>query len=311
MMAIFLSDYHLPDEYVDSAISFDDETSENPKLPYAKDILTSILSLNWPRSDKEDAKGDSHVMNDLNECHLPGVEASVLCYYDDDSEMSESEEPRSAKDLLRYIVPIRWLRCKDDSTKKLPEERFVTSDMALNECHLPDEYVDAMVSYDSSGREESSPVEDLIGSVITFPWLGSNDSATEKYRPVMNDISLNDCDPSERSNDLSAKSVKFKFEETTSAEPSPSLHRPMESLAKIISADPKANESIRNFKLAWFFPDEASKAKKDDAYDPKKSPITGVGVGKDPVEALFPSANVWRGALRRRTSTQSMSGSSQ
>jgi hypothetical protein len=47
MLAISLNDYHLPDEYVDSAISFDAETSKNQDLPSAKDILTSIFPFHW------------------------------------------------------------------------------------------------------------------------------------------------------------------------------------------------------------------------------------------------------------------------
>jgi hypothetical protein len=134
--------------------------------------------------------------------------------------------------------------------------------MALNECHLPDEYVDALVSYDSSGSEVTSPIEDIIMSVISIPWLGNNDNATEKLGPTTNDIFLNDChlpddyvdvvlsaygtDPSERSKDLSAKNAKSTCE----------------------------NESRRNGRHAWVG-DEASKAKKDDGYALKKAPIIG------------------------------------
>jgi hypothetical protein len=62
--------------------------------------------------------------------------------------------------------------------------------MTLNECHLPDEYVDAMVSYDSSGSKESTPPEDLIGSLVTFPWFGSNGKATKKTPHATNNFDL-------------------------------------------------------------------------------------------------------------------------
>jgi hypothetical protein len=324
MLAISLKDYHLPDEYVDSAISVDVKTSESQDLPTVRDILTSILPVNWSPSNKEDAKEDPHGMNDLNECRLTDDDASVLCYYDDDSDTTGSEGP---KNLLGYIVPIRWLRCNDDSTKRLSEKRSVGSNVVLKECHLPDEYVDAMVSYDYGGSEVSSPVEYPIGCVITLPWLESNDSTTKKHRPFMNEIFLSDChlpddyvdvvlasfatDQNERSDDLSAMNVKRKCEETTSAEPSPSPDGSMEGLAKIMSTDPKANESSRDSKLAWVLADEASKAKKDDSYAPKKIPVIGVAVGDNPVDALVPSVKVSRGALRRRMSAQSVSWSSQ
>jgi hypothetical protein len=316
MPAISLSDYQLPDEHVDYAISFDAETSENQELldVNVQDIRTHF---------KEDSTENSHDTNDLNDSHLLDEDASVLWYYDDDSDTTESEGPQSAKDLLGYIVPIRWIRCNDNSTKQLPEKRSVMRDMALSECHLPDEYVDAIFSYDSSRNEVSSPIGDLIGSVITSFWLGSNDSTTKEHRPVMNEICLNDChlpddyvdvvlssfsatNPSER---RSATNFKFHCKERTSAEPSPSFDRSMERLVRVISTDSKANESSSSSKLSWVFADEASKAKKDDSYAPKMIPITGVYVGKNPVEASVSLATVSRGALRRRTSTQSVSWS--
>jgi hypothetical protein len=275
MMTISLNDCHLPDEYIDSAIWFATETRENRELPSSKEILTSIFPFHWLGSNKEATEEDFHAINDLNECHLPEeyVDASVLCYYNDDDDTSESERPPSAKDILRYVVPFRWLRCNDDSTKKLPEEPSATSGMTLNECHFPDEYVDAIVSYYPSDSEASSPIEDFIASIITFAGHANNGNATEKPCPATGDIFLNDChlpddyvdavisaygkDPSERSKDQSVR-----------------------------------NESRRNAKHPWVG-DEASKAEKDDNHALKRPPIS-------------------RDALqRRRKSTQSVSRSAQ
>jgi hypothetical protein len=196
MRGITLTDCHLPDEFVDSAMSFDAETSENPDLPSAKDILTSFLPLHWFRNNTKETKEDSHViMTALNECHLPDeyIDVPVLCsYYDDDSDTRESEELPSAKDLLSFIIPTHWFGSNDDTKNQLSDDLSCTSNMALNECHLPDEYVDAMVSYDSSGSEESSPPQDLIGSLVA--WFGSNDNATKKTPNATNSFFLlNDC----------------------------------------------------------------------------------------------------------------------
>jgi hypothetical protein len=195
--------------------------------------------------------------------------------------------------------------------------------VALNECHLPDEYLDAIFSYDFSRSEVSSPIEDLVESFINSFWLGSNDSTTKKHGPVMNEIVLRDWHLPDDYVDVilssfttnpsaskSAKHVKSGGEQTISAEPSRSIDRSMERLVKVISTDSEASESSNIFKRAWDFAD-ASKAKKDDSYAPKMVSITEVDVGKDSVEAMVPSAKVSKSALRRRTSAQSVSGDGQ
>jgi hypothetical protein len=80
----------------------------------------------------------------------------------------------------------------------------------------------------------------------------------------------------------------------------------MDRLNKIISADPKMCESSRNVKHPWVA-NEAAKTKKDDSYVLKKVRISE----KESVEALVPSAKVSKNELRRRRSSQSVSGSTQ
>ena len=324
MRDITLSNCHLPDEYIDPAISFDGETSEIQVLPSAKDILTSIVPFHWLQVNKDKTEKTSHSMNMLNECHLPEeyVDVPVLCYFDDGSDMSESEQLPSAKDLLSYVLPIRWFGDNGDASTQSPEDSSGVSDLTLNDYHLPDEYVDGLVSYNSSGREESSPVEDVIRSIAAFPWLGNNDHFTEMSHHAANDIMLNDCHlpdeyvdavlssygtrpRHERNKNPSAKNLKTKCEETESSEPSRSLDHFMNNLNKIISA-----ESSRNIKHPWVA-DKSSHGKKDDSCEFALKKESSIGSGKDPVEALVPSANVSRGALRRRRPTHSGSGSIQ
>jgi hypothetical protein len=257
---IILINCHLPDEYIDSAISFDAGTSENQEFPSAKDILTSLLSLSWLRNTKKDTKEDSHViMTDLSDCHLPDeyIDVPVLCsYYDDDSDTCESEELPSAKDLLSFIVPSHWFRSNDDTKCQYSENLSGTSDMTLNECHLPDEYVDAMVSYDSSRSEENTPPKDRIGSLVTFPWFGSNENATQNAHHATHSVLLlNDChlpdeyvdvvlssygtDSSGRNEDPSEKNLRSKYKETQSSKPSRlliSLWKASRSASRLISS---------------------------------------------------------------------------
>jgi hypothetical protein len=169
--SISLKECDLPDEYIDSVISFDAEASTETRelLPAAGDIFRSLVPHHWLHSDnivtEKPANNHAHV-NDmkLSDYDLPDeyVDAAAVISFDDSENLPNPLG--AAMDSLNCLHHCIESRAED------------CDDVALNDYDLPDEYVSAEVS--CSHRDRPNVTE--ASHVIPSQSLGSLDESIPK-----------------------------------------------------------------------------------------------------------------------------------
>lgn len=171
MPSITINSCHLPDEYIDAAISLDAETSEAPTHPSAGDFLHFLVPRHWHRSNKNSPikrTADQHVGMKLCDYDLPDeyVDAAVLSFDDSDKSGYENTLP-SPVDLLGSVVTLGCLH-------QPSEDRNDTANVALSDYDFPDEYISAEVSAShrevlaegNAGAQRTQPLDDRLGESI-------------------------------------------------------------------------------------------------------------------------------------------------
>lgn len=178
MNDIPLNSCHLPDEYVDAAISLDCETSEasaSNHRPVRDVVVPSFVRCHWLRNNTDAAskqgKDGAKVKNELklSTCDLPDeyVDATVLSFDDSDS---RADTLHLAGELLGSISSLACLNHGNDHTFDI---RSDTSDVILSDYDLPDEYVSPEVSIEqreslqqgATSQREQSPESESLDAV--------------------------------------------------------------------------------------------------------------------------------------------------
>lgn len=257
--SIRINEYHYPDEFVDSAILFDEpETGEDHNLPSAKDILSYIVPLRRFRKEVE-TKGESFKTIDevnLSDYHLPDEycdPAVVFSYDDKTSESNDEALLHSSQDIVRSLFSLDWLRSNDDTTVSAPAlDTSSSSDMDSSNCHLPEDYIDPTLTYKSPPRSSdtsSSTGDLLLDSIAAFMKSGDEDDK-EKDEDGDSNGEVSDGDSSESTRGLSFNECDLPdecvlpemFSSATESSHTMSLDRLNDKIRKVLSFDRPANK---------------------------------------------------------------------
>jgi len=195
-------DRHYPDEYVDSAISFEPETSEPRDLPSANDILRYIIPLRRFRKDN-DAKDEAQVFtSDLNlsDYHFPDEYCDAALFSYDAQDSRGAALP--SQDIVGSLLSLAWLRHSHETTESPQEmDSSSLSDFDSSNCDLPDGYIDSTLTYTSPARDNdatSSAGNVLLDSIASFI-RGSesdgegNDETVGEARESPSNVSMDSC----------------------------------------------------------------------------------------------------------------------
>lgn len=220
---INLNDYHLPDEYCDAAalFSYDHKNDGDDEAPAPHDIFSSFLS--WLRYTHNDNDTPSQSLepsltSDMNisNCHLPEdyIDSTVVCdssptiVANDDVTSSSSSTGDLFDSIAAFLTRVNEGSDDTDEEESVCDESS-NNNISMDDCDLPDEFVDAVISCNNTKSEPAEPtpldrLNEKIRQVLspskqTFnSSIQTDDDKTQKDTSSLDNGTFNDVSPQRR-----------------------------------------------------------------------------------------------------------------
>lgn len=214
---INLTQYHLPDEYCDAAALFtceNDDGDEQTGPPSSYDIVSSFLS--WLRYTTQNNNAYSSspslgttLTSDMNlsNCHLPPdyIDSTVVC---DSSSMDANDSTTSLKGDLFDSLASFLSRGNGESSKEESACDESPNNISMEDCDLPDEFVDAVIFCNDSDPVSATPLDHLNEKIlqvlsssskqISNSIIQTNDKERKNKTSYLDDVFGNEVPPQRR-----------------------------------------------------------------------------------------------------------------